>query len=88
MTIIKVNNIVKYIKKFINNKEISNYKSFDYFEYDNLMTIMSNLLNGKYDKENNIIIINNYNVHIQNDNNMKLIIMIVDNELIEPSGPI
>lgn len=87
MTIIKIKEIADYIKNYINKNNCNNYKTFTYFYYDNFYKILSNLLNGYYDIITNTIIITDYIIYI-NKNNNDIIISIVENDLIEPKGPI
>lgn len=86
MTINKMMEIVDYINNYIENKE-NNYKTFDFFYYNNFMLIMRNLLNAYYDIDNNCLILNNLYIYIIK-NNDKYEIYINDNDLIEPKGPI
>jgi hypothetical protein len=91
MTILKIKEIADYINSYINDNKykINNYKSFDYFFYNNFHIILSNLLNANYDKFNNHIILNNYIITVDNDNdNDKYYIYINEYELLEPKGPI
>lgn len=87
MTIIRMMEIVNYINDYIANKEYENYKTFDFFYYNNFNIIMENLLNANYDIENNCFKLNNFHIYICNNNN-KYEIYINDNDLIEPKGPI
>jgi hypothetical protein len=91
MTILKIKEIADYINNYINNNnngiKTNNYKSFDYFFYNNFNKILSNLLNADYDTFNNHIILKNYIITIDNDND-KYEIYITEDELIEPNGPI
>jgi hypothetical protein len=87
MTIIKIREIANYINDYMNGKEQNNYKTFNFFAYSNLYKILSNLLNAYYDKPNNHIIINNYIITIS-INDEKYEILITENELLEPKGPI
>lgn len=86
MTINKMMEIVDYINNYIENKE-NNYKTFDFFYYNNFMLIMRNLLNAYYDIDNNCLILNNLYIYIIK-NNDKYEVYINDNDLIEPKGPI
>jgi hypothetical protein len=87
MTINKMMDIVNYINDYIVHKE-NNYKTFNFFYYNNFIIIMRNLLNADYDNTNNCFILNNLNIYINNYNNEKYEVYINDNDLIEPKGPI
>lgn len=86
-TILKVYEIIDYINRYINTNEmINNTMKFKYFKYDNLLDVISNGLNGTI--ENNIILIKNYDISIMNINNDIYLVEIIDNTLVEPTGPI
>ena len=85
--IIEVYDIINYIRRYILKNDVPNFAYFPYFEYDNLLVIILNGLNGSGYIENNIIYINYYKIFITNNNNYYEI-FIEFNDLTEPKGPI
>ena len=85
--IIEVYDIINYIRRYILKNDIHNFAYFPYFEYENLLVIILNGLNGNGYIENDIIYINYYKIFITNNNN-NYEIFIEFNDLTEPTGPI
>ena len=86
--ILKIYNIIDYIKLFISNVVvIPNIKQFDYFNYENLIDVISNgLMNSTY--KNNIISIDDYEIIVDNIEDTYYEITIIKNiDLYEPKGP-
>ena len=86
--ILKIYNIIDYIKLFISNDVvIPNIKQFDYFNYENLINVISNgLTNSTY--KNNIISIDDYEIIVDNIEDTYYEITIIKNiDLYEPKGP-
>jgi hypothetical protein len=86
--ILKIYNIIDYIKLFISNDVvIPNIKQFDYFNYENLIDVISNgLMNSTY--KNNIISIDDYEIIVDNIEDTYYEITIIKNiDLYEPKGP-
>jgi hypothetical protein len=86
--ILKIYNIIDYIKLFISNDVvIPNIKQFDYFNYENLIDVISNgLTNSTY--KNNIISIDDYEIIVDNIEDTYYEITIIKNiDLYEPKGP-
>jgi len=87
MGIIEVYNMINYIHKYISNKDnINNYAYFPYFDYENLLYVLSNALKGATIVDD-IILINFYKIFIIKQDNLYEI-LIEFNDLIEPVGPI
>ena len=87
MCIIKVYNMINYINRYISNKDnINNYAYFPYFDYENLLYVLSNALKGATIVDD-IILINFYKIFIIKQDNLYEI-LIEFNDLIEPVGPI
>lgn len=86
MCIIKVYNMINYIRRYILNKDINNFAYFTYFDYDNLLYVLSNALKGAI-IEDDIILINFHKIFIIKKDNLYQI-FIEFNDLIEPIGPI
>jgi hypothetical protein len=84
--IIEVYDMINYIRRYLLKNDVPNFSSFPYFEYDNLIYVILNGLNGGI-IENNIIYFNYYKIYInQNDNLYEIFIEF--NDLTEPTGPI
>ena len=87
MCISKVYNMINYINRYISNKDnINNYAYFPYFDYENLLYVLSNALKGATIVDD-IILINFYKIFIIKQDNLYEI-LIEFNDLIEPVGPI
>lgn len=78
--------IINYIRRYLLKQDIANFAIFPYFEYDNLLYVVLNGLNGGI-IENNIIYVNYHKIYI-NENNNLYEIFIEFNDLIEPTGPL
>jgi hypothetical protein len=85
--IIEVYDIINYIRRYILKNDVDNFAYFPYFEYENLLVIILNGLNGNGYIENDIIYINYYKIFITNNKN-NYEIFIEFNDLTEPTGPI
>lgn len=79
--------MINYINRYISNKDnINNYAYFPYFDYENLLYVLSNALKGATIVDD-IILINFYKIFIIKQDNLYEI-LIEFNDLIEPVGPI
>jgi hypothetical protein len=86
MSIIEVYDMINYIRRYISNKDINNYAYFPYFDYENLLYVLSNALKGATIVDN-IILVNFHKIFIIKKDNLYEI-LIEFNDLIEPVGPI
>jgi hypothetical protein len=86
--ILNIYKMIDYIKDYIINDSIGNIKQFEYFKYENLVVVISNgLTNSSY--KNNIISIEDYEIIIDNIENVYYEITIIKNiDLYEPKGPV
>jgi hypothetical protein len=83
----KVYEMINYIHDYINDNAIANIKRFNYFEYDNLVNVISNAIPHSTFKKN-IISINDYEIIIDTEINHNYEITIIKNiDLYEPTGP-
>jgi len=64
----KIKEIADYINNYINEKETNNYKTFDFFVYPNFYKILCNFLNATYESSTNHILIKNFVIIIDNNN--------------------
>jgi len=86
-TILKVCDMIKYINFYMMNNTLPNIKQFNYFEYENLINVISNGLTNSTFK-NNIISIDDYEIIIDTYINRYYEITIIKNiDLYEPKGP-
>ncbi len=85
--LVKVYEMINYIQNYKDDNTIANIKRFDYFEYDNIINVISNAI--PYSKfKNNIISINDYEIIIDTEINNYYEITIMKNiDLYEPKGP-
>ena len=84
--IMKVYDIINYIRRYIFKNDIPNFANFPYFEYNNLMYVIINGLNGSVIKDD-IIYVNFYKIFIIKNDNLYQIFIEFD-DLIEPVGPV
>ena len=84
--IMKVYDMINYIRRYILKNDISNFAHFPYFKYANLLYIVINGLNGGVIKDD-IIYLNNYKIFIMKTDNLYEIFIEFD-DLIEPIGPL
>jgi hypothetical protein len=86
MSIIEVYDMINYIRRYISNNDINNYAYFPYFDYENLLYVLSNALKGATIVDN-IILVNFHKIFIIKQDNLYEILIEL-NDLIEPVGPI